>query len=200
MAVSCNKLSRTIEKTLNPDKNQQSENSIYNSDPKMEDTSIKKAEIPFCENIKALEAAEASLRNMPQFKGKNINIYRSVHFYEDYRISMKIQHPDNPEYIDEYYYADGKWNEPKPVQTTKRDKIEENLLTLDKIPFVNAHNVYRSLQEKIREIPDVEKIPTIYVIAHNGNPRWYPSSIDSPRSKYSIEFNTDGTLKFFEKE
>lgn len=200
MAVSCNKLSRTIEKTLNPDKNQQTENPTDSSDSKTNDTSIKKTEIPFCENVKALEAAETSLRNMPQFKGKNINIYRSVHFYEDYRISLKIQHPDNPEYIDEYYYSDGKWNDPKPVQTTKRDKIEENLLALDKIPFANAHNVYRSLQEKIREIPDVEKISTIYVIAYKGNPRWYPSSINSPRSKYSIEFNADGTLKSFEQE
>jgi hypothetical protein len=58
----------------------------------------------------SLLIAEKALRDLPQYAGKEIFIYSSLHFYNDGSIRTMLQHPENPEYIDNYVYQNGVWS------------------------------------------------------------------------------------------
>lgn len=163
-------------------------------------TPKEKAKPDFAADVNALQNVEDELRARPEFKGKTINVYRSIHFYDDYRVMLKIQNPDNPRYVDEYYYHDGKWHEPKPVVLSKNENVAEDILPLDKTPFVNAHNAYTALTTKMHEIGSKDNDVTVYVIVDSDGVRWYPTEVSNDRSRYSITYNSDGTLKSFEQE
>jgi len=72
----------------------------------------------FLSNAQALQAAEDSLKALPQFSGKELNVFQNVQFYGSSRprIEIDIQDPEKPDNIDHYTYEDGKWSEPQPVQ------------------------------------------------------------------------------------
>lgn len=40
-----------------------------------------------------LQQAEDALKALPQFAGKELNVFQNVHFYDDGRIIIEIQDP-----------------------------------------------------------------------------------------------------------
>lgn len=158
----------------------------------------KENEILFVSNLLELKKAEKALRNRTEFKGKDIFIYRTIHFYDDGRINVKLQNPDNPLFIDEYQYRDGKWNEPTPVRLSKNDEIQPYLFNLNRVPFRNVVNVYNTLIEKRKEIGSKSTDYTIYIAYYKDRVNWHPSTLMNDRYEYEIEFNEDGTLQSLE--
>lgn len=154
----------------------------------------------FAAHPEDLIAVENALRALPQFKDRPIYVYQSIHFYDNYRVLLQVQNPDNPSYVDEYYYANEQWHDPKPVVLSKRDNIQQDLVSLDEIPFVHAHNVYEALKQKVEEIGGDTSDLTVYVITRKNRIRWYPRTISTDRARYAIEFKKDGTLLSFEQE
>ncbi|MFD2969460.1 hypothetical protein [Sphingobacterium bambusae] len=157
-------------------------------------------ETPFLADSSALIAAERSLRDRPELRGQDIFIYRSVHFYDDGRISLKVQHPQQKNYVDSYDYRDGKWSDPSPVVLSKRDIVAKDIVSLNSLPFKTANQVFLHLKEKLQQIGSRSEDYTVYAITSGNEIRWYPRTISNERSKYSIEFNADGTIRSFEQE
>ena len=62
----------------------------------------------FLSNAQALQAAEDSLKALPQFSGKELNVFQNVQFYGSSRprIEIDIQDPEKPDNIDHYTYED----------------------------------------------------------------------------------------------
>lgn len=154
----------------------------------------------FIGNAAKLIAAESALRALPAFAGKSIHLYRAIHFYADGRINVTIQHPENAAYIDEYNYNNGKWEEPKPVQMSVRDKIRESLISLDDISFVSVAAVYRTYNRKANDIAGVKSLTHIYGIIGGNSITWYPQSINGSRERYFISFTPTGGLKDYYRE
>lgn len=154
----------------------------------------------FLGNAAKLDAAEHALRELPAFAGKSIHLYRAIHFYEDGRINVTIQHPQNPQYIDEYNYRDGEWEEPKPVQMSVRDNISESLISLGDISFASAAAVYRSYSRQAEDVAGAKPLTHIYGIFGGNSITWYPQSINGSREKYFISFTPDGSLKDYHRE
>jgi hypothetical protein len=150
-------------------------------------------------NTAQLEKAEMKLRDLPQYAGKDIMVYQSVHFDEDGRIRLTLQHPQNPKYLDEYVYANGKWSAPKPVQAVARN-IERRLMALDKISFPCAVNVLNEYNEKVVEVEGAKPTTYVYLSIWDNRMRWLPGTIDGTRERYSIDFNTNGTIKTFQQD
>lgn len=199
---SCKEFSQSIEETLQENEQTSHEaNSELNQSTKKERSSkTAKRKTIFTEDTEALRNAENSLRNLPEFVGKSIYIYGTIHFYENHRISLKIQNPENPKYVDEYDFVDGNWDKPKPVRLSKDTQVEKDLVNLNEIPFTNARKVYQTIKEKQKEIGDTSENLTVYAVVFNQEIRWYPMSIASDRYEYSLEFEPDGTLKSFEQK
>ncbi|WP_292010116.1 hypothetical protein [Chryseobacterium sp.] len=151
-------------------------------------------------DIVQLEDAENALRSLPQFTGKSIFVYKSVHFYDDGRISIQIQNPENSEYVDEYWYQNGHWKRPEPLRLSKNEDIKADLINLNKIPFKNANNVYNVITEKKKEIKNLDQNYTLYAIVRKGKILWYPTSIKNERSTYSITYKENGTLESFRQK
>lgn len=202
--MSCQQFSQSIRDTVDPN-HQQVENGIT-VDDKLEAAEAAelvpqiKEKVSVASRIEYLQDAEDALRNLPEFRGKPIVFYGSVHFYNDGRIRTEIQNPDNTEFIDQYGYRDGQWSKGDPVVVTRSMRVEERLLPLDDMSFLAAYRVYHTVKEKMEEIGSEETMPPVYVVPNRGKPRWYPQTLRTDRSRYSIKFDTDGNLVEFERD
>ncbi|ASK29060.1 hypothetical protein CEY12_02600 [Chryseobacterium sp. T16E-39] len=154
----------------------------------------------FLTNEQKLNKAEEALKKLPQYMGKEIFVYSTISFYDDGRIHLMLQHPKNPEYVDNYDYKDGNWSEPTPEQLSVKDDIKTRLVSLNKIPFSNIARAATIYKEKSSKIEGAEPITNIYISVWKNTLRWYPSSISGSRERYSIELNENGTLKKFENK
>jgi len=144
-----------------------------------------------------LATAEEKLRQLPQFQGKEIFLYESVHFYEDGSISLALQHSANPKYVDAYKYVDGEWSAPKALLARN---VERRIFPLSKINFADAHKVISTYNEKAAQIEGAKSIATAYISIWDSGMRWFPGTINGTHTRYDIQFNTDGTLKSFRQE
>lgn len=154
----------------------------------------------FLANEAGLNAAETALVNLPQYAGKNIFLYTSVHFYDDGSIHIQLQHPDNPGYVDAYEYRNGAWSAPKPQQVSIKDNMESRLAPLKKVRFANAAKVARAFNEKAAQVEGAQPATSVYVTIWNKEVRWYPITINGTRERYAIRFDADGNVISFERE
>ncbi|WP_029275853.1 hypothetical protein [Pedobacter borealis] len=144
-----------------------------------------------------LAQAEEKLRQLPQYRDREIVIYESVHFYEDGSIKLALQHPENPKYVDAYQYKDGYWSDPKPVQARN---IERRIFPLSKINFADAHKVMQIYNDKAAQVEGAKPTTTAYISIWDDGMRWFPSTINGSRERYDLQFNNNGTLKSFRQE
>ena len=156
--------------------------------------------VDFLTNTNGLKKAEEALRKLPQYKGKEIFIYSTLHFYNDGTINVMLQHPENPKYVDTYEFRDNKWSEPRPVQLSVRDDIQSRLISLNKINFISAAKVTDIYNKKVQEIEGAKPATSVYISIWDNQIRWYPTTINGSRERYSIQFNDDGTLKTFKQD
>ena len=144
-----------------------------------------------------LAQAEEKLRQLPQYRDREIVVYESVHFYEDGSIKLALQHPENPKYVDAYQYKDGYWSEPKPVQARN---IERRTFPLSKINFADAHKIMQIYNDKAAQVEGAKPTTSAYISIWDDGMRWFPSTINGSRERYDIQFNNNGTLKSFRQE
>ncbi|MDN5286884.1 MAG: hypothetical protein JWR38_3158 [Mucilaginibacter sp.] len=154
----------------------------------------------FLTNTKALRKAETALRNLPQYRGKEIFIYQSVHFYDDGSIHIMLRHTENPDYVDSYEYRGGAWSKPKPQQLSVNVDIASRSVSLNEVNFTSIANITRLYNEKAAQIEGAKPTTDAYMIVWDKVMRWYPCNINGSRQRYSIQFNNDGTLKNFRQD
>jgi len=214
--MSCRQISKSIEETFKSADSTAAEKKITPAEsekdtisvalplneilPKTTKSTAKPTAVNLLKNTAALERAEKQLRALTSYAGKEIYIYQSVHFYNDGRINLMLRHPENPKYVDSYTYSDGAWSEPKPVQLSVRDRIEDRMVPLDELEFASAARVAAIYNEKTAQIDGAKPTDYTYVIIWDKSIRWYPLSINGSRERYGIEFNTDGSLKRFQQD
>lgn len=151
----------------------------------------------FVTNSVALDSAEHLLRQLPQYRFKPIFLYADIHFYDDGRIMAKLQHPENPNYVDVYNYRGGQWSEPISVQLSVREGVSSRLVALDSVPFRTAAEVVRNYNEKAGLIEGARPTDHVYLIIHSRITRWYPNRIDGAREAWDIRFNLNGSVAAF---
>lgn len=144
-----------------------------------------------------LEKAEDQLKNLPQYRNKEIVVYQSVHFYDNGFINLMLQHPVNPKYVDAYEYRDGKWSAPKPVLASD---IARRTFPLSGMHFKDAHKVIQLYNAKATQVEGAEPTSAAYITIWDKGMRWAPRTINGSRERYDIQFNNDGTLKSFRQE
>lgn len=154
----------------------------------------------FLADASRLKTAEEELRRLPAFAGKTIYLFEAIHFYDDGRIITKVQHPQNPEYIDEYEFNHGKWQAPTPVQLSVHDAIKKRLIKLDDISFASVAAVCRNYRLKADSIIGAVPASHIYGIFENNSFNWYPQSLNGSRERYFISFTKEGHLQRFYRE
>lgn len=154
-------------------------------------------------DVALLEKAEAELRAMPKFSGKDIKVFQNVNFYKDGRITIALQDPAKPENIDEYHFSEGKWGEPQAVQISGSGKMDDNVWPLSKIKFSTVATVYNNWNEKAKSLEggatkELTSVDLLFWVPKQ-EVRWSTSGVETAREKYSIEYNLDGSVKEFKK-
>lgn len=154
----------------------------------------------FLVNKDALKKAEEQLKDMDKFKGKDVQVFQNVHFYEDGRIQLAIQDPAKPENIDDYSFQGGKWQEPQPVQISGGGDMKANVFPLNSLKFETVAAIYKQLEDKSKDIEGAKIDGHIYynlnVMKQEG--QWM-TGVQGKREGYSGYFNADGSLKEFKK-
>lgn len=191
--AACDQLNRSIKDTFEPESREN------NSQPFKRPFATKGGD-DFLTNASRLQEAERALRALPAFAGKTIYLYRHIHFYADGRINVKIQHPENKSFVDEYNFAAGSWKAPQPVQLSVRDNIREGLISLDTLKFASVAGLYKSYTAKADSIQGAPALTHVYAIIQKNNFQWYPRSISGSRERYFISFKHDGSLDRFYQE
>ncbi|MGV3761016.1 hypothetical protein [Parapedobacter sp.] len=154
----------------------------------------------FVADEQALIQAEQILRALPQYGGHPIYLYGDIHFYDDGRINAKLQHPENPEYIDAYSYENGRWNGPSPVQRSVSDDLRGKLVALDSVPFRTVATIVRNYNEKAGTVIGANPTDHVYLIIRYGTTQWYPNHIDGTRELWQIYFHRDGSVASFNRK
>lgn len=199
--LSCKPVSKSIEDTVNSQgtsvhqKEQGKDHTVTNTEQYTEGTKT-----GFLNDTDRLLSAEAALKNLPQYAGKEIFIYLFLGFYDNGTINVMLQHPENPEYVDVYDYRDGKWSAPVPKQLSVEEDIQHGLISLNKVSFAAVAQVNKIYREKASGIDGVKPLTNIYITVVNNVIDWYPMNIEGSRERYAIRFNTDGTLKSFKQD
>jgi len=153
----------------------------------------------FLTDAKKLEQAEMALRKLPQYAGKEIFLYATVHFFDNGLILAKLQNPHNPKYVDAYRYI-GTWSGPTPEPQSVNNNIPSQLISLNTFSFSNVAKVARIYKEKALKIEGAAPLSLVFITIRNNQINWFPNYITGGRSMYTIGFNTDGTLKSFKQE
>jgi hypothetical protein len=212
LLTSCQDFKKSITDTMADPKNPVSlskKDDVLNSTSKSVTDTIKSLELPEYEDElpvsiasepELLEDAEKKLRALPEFKGKSIYVYNFIYFYGNGQIIITIQNPENPKYVDQYLFDDGQWQKPKPVALSKYTDVKEDIVNLDKVPFINANRVFKIVEEKKKEIGSKDVTFTIYAGVGGKKVDWFPNAIQNERSVYSIDYNEDGTFRSFEQK
>lgn len=152
-------------------------------------------------DVKTLQKAENELKDLPKFKGKEIQIFQKIYFYGDGRIVVSLQDPSKPENIDAYTFKNGKWEEPEAVKITGDGDMSANLIPLSEIKFETAAKIYKQLEEKAKTIEGAEVSDSMYYILNMARKdKLWMTSIEGTRDSYSGYFLADGTLKEFSKD
>ena len=158
-------------------------------------------------NADTLDQILDELKNLPQFKGKKLNLYQSMHFYDFHggQININIQDPDTTENIDTYVYANGRWQAPQPVKVIGNISQVDFLLPLDKIRFATAKKVFDKTIEKSKEIPGAKQVQFVYfnyikIKAFNKtDAKWY-TTVDGSRNNVTLNFDVNGDLTEMKKQ
>jgi hypothetical protein len=144
--------------------------------------------------------AETSLRNIPELKGKPINVFDNLHFYDDGRIMIQIQDPDTLGNINEYDYSrDKEWGPRTPVKIENigGQAVRPKTIPLDSIRFVTVAKMTAIYADSVKNKGSNTRLDHLYYVeqAH----RWYCNDIEGNRSNYEIFFNANGTVNEFKK-
>jgi len=166
-----------------------------------EEEAVSAVRLNFLQDTTALREAKEALYNLPQFAGKKVWLYRDIHFYENGRVNLKLQNPENPEYVDEYRYADAVWSEPTPVQMSAHMNTKDKRIDLDKIRFETVATIVHNYKEKAQGVEGAKPLTHVYGIVWDSSQlMWYPRNINGSRKRYGIEFTLDGQVKRFQQE
>ena len=156
-------------------------------------------------NTEELQKAEDALKELPKFKGKDVQVFQNVQFYGGTmpRIEIELIDPEKPENVDHYTYQGGKWSEPQPVQISGGGDLKDNSTPLNDIKFATVAIVYKNWKEKAATVEGAEKAELDYIYFNLWVPTqkryWDANTIEGTREKYNINFNLDGSVREFKK-
>lgn len=219
--LSCKQISQSVKETINPNDsvinkrtkdNDPDTSGKYTGITKTTSTTTSTTQIDtivrtyqqllstgFLTDARKLEQAEMALRKLPQYAGKEIFLYATVHFFDNGLILAKLQNPYNPKYVDAYRYI-GTWSGPTPEPQSVNNNIQSQLISLNTFRFSNVAKVARIYKEKALKIEGATPLSLVFITIRNNQINWFPNYITGSRSMYAIGFNTDGTLKSFEQK
>lgn len=162
----------------------------------------------FTSNYAQINVAEQSLRNLPGLKGKKLNLFRGVSFYNDGRIYAFVQDPDTLSNINSYIYHQRRfragWDGPYPYKLDKTDSPLENwIIPLDSISFGTAAKIVNTYNEKALSVGSRQTLDEVEVNV-TAPRKWawkYQEKINGgterTTAEYKILFRPDGSIKYF---
>ena len=196
LLTACNQITKSVDNTLNGRPRQNKIDAFMSSDDNHNSASN------FLTDAGALAQAEKALRNLPELKGKKINVYSNLHMYNDGRIMISIQDPDTLQNVNAYAYSSVKeWGARQPVNvggSVTAENISSQSISLDSIPFKTVAKMAKIYADSAKHVNSTSTIDHIYYEPQVRE--WYCSDIAGPRSSYEIYFNPDGSVKEFKKE
>ncbi|MCY4779171.1 hypothetical protein ORI89_05885 [Sphingobacterium sp. UT-1RO-CII-1] len=113
------------------------------------------------------EDAQHGLHSIELLKERPLFFYKTIHFYSDGRIGVKIQNPDNEGEIDSYWYIKGEWKDKAPVKLNVATKPQASLSALKNVNFSDVAEIYNLVTSDREEPAESIVISHMYLTQHN---------------------------------
>lgn len=157
------------------------------------------------EDAAALQAAEDALKSLPPFRGRAVNVFDNIDFFDGPRprIEADIQDPNHPEKIDHYVYDHGRWRYTDTLRIPPEGlDIPKKLTPLSRVRFADAAAVAAAWSQKARSVDAVVTEPYFvsYVLLEKERKRfWHTATIEAVGEQYYLSFHADGSVWEFKK-
>ncbi|MDO4908151.1 hypothetical protein [Neisseria sp.] len=157
------------------------------------------------EDAAALQAAQDALKNLPLFRGKAVNVFGNIDFFDGVRprIEADIQDPVRPEKIDHYVYSQGRWRYTDTLRIPPEGlDIPKKLTPLSRVRFADAAAVAAAWSQKARSVNAVVTEPYFvsYVLLDKEHKRfWHTATIEAVGEQYYLSFHADLSVWEFKK-
>lgn len=143
-----------------------------------------------------LKEAQDKLRTT--FQGKPIRFHSGIHFYHN-RIAAELYNPDKPDEVDKYTYEvkTKAWQKGEPVKSPNVGP-SNGPWDANRIDFSKAHDFYKMLAEKAKEIEGAEPITSLNISKWDDALTWR-GYIRATRANYYLYVSIDFTKVEFKK-
>lgn len=199
---SCRQIEKSYRDTINPQPEKDYEQHNIIDERSSSSFHEERDNNNFFDDAEALNEIQNKLLNLPQFKGKHLNVYRSETFY-NYNgglIMLSVQNPDTTDNIDQYTYENGVWEMPTPVKRIAgTEKEVDFLVPISKVKFATVKRIVDTAKEKMAAIPGARIDDFIYfnylkIKRLNNVTSGWTIGIKSSRSDYQLQFDIDGNF------
>lgn len=153
------------------------------------------------EDRDALLKAKQQLQSLPQFAGKEIQVFGNIDFFDGVRprIELSVQSPQQPDDIWQLSYRHGKWSAPvkDEEEELNAQQITRYLTPLAEIHFEDVPTIAQMWKNKAIEVKAVWQEP--YHVAFIWLPKlkkrfWHTAELDAVGAQYYLSVNTDGSI------
>lgn len=145
-----------------------------------------------------MKAIVAEIRR--KFDNKPVKMM-DIHFYDDGRVILDAQDPENKKNVNRYTYRDGAWNTPQPIELKGTGKLEDNLFSLEE---ANLQAIPNLVKEAMKRGKDIEGAKVEHVYAETTAERKTAADkvmiyipVEGTHAKKTLTANGKGTVKGF---
>ena len=145
-----------------------------------------------------MKAIVAEIRR--KFDNKPVKMM-DIHFYDDGRVILDAQDPENKKNVNRYTYRDGSWNTPQPIELKGTGKLEDNLFSLEEANLLAIPNL---VKEAMTRGKDIEGAKVEHVYAETTTERRRPEdkvavyvTVEGPRGSKTLIADGKGKVKSF---
>ena len=128
-----------------------------------------------------MKAIVAEIRK--KFGNKPVKMM-DIHFYDDGRVILDAQDPENKKNVNRYTYRDGSWNTPQPIELKGTGKLEDNLFSLEEANLQAIPNLVKEAMTRSKDI-DGAKVEHVYAETTTERRR--------PEDKVAVYVTVEGT-------
>lgn len=194
--LSCNQIEKSFQDTFKGE-NKVEMDTVSNVVEVVEE----KEKINFLSDSMALKSAQNQLENLPEFQGQKLMFRTAINFYADGRIKIELQNPKTPEYLDQYWFENDRWQQPTPVVISASDDFKKELFPLSEIDFSTASKIYDKANDFSKNIDGAKPITYLFFMYRSRNQlkEWH-GSIGGTREQYLVTANKKADKINFERK
>lgn len=148
---------------------------------------------------RALQQAQESLRNLPEWQGKVPQVYEQIQFFDGVRprIELALALPDNPAQNRFYTYEQGRWQVSDAENISHVAQPAQRRFPLERVSFADAAlaaKVWRTRAESSRALLREPYYLALVYLPKQQKMFWHTATLEAHGAQYYLSLHQDLSL------